>query len=86
MSINSDHCFVILYRMKKGGLFVLWLLLLFISLALDKCIWSCEHVIEEKTGEVICNQLYAPCNACGSFQGPNKCNMLRGAVAYFETL
>lgn len=27
---------------------------------------------EKKTGEVICNQLYAPCNACGSFKRPSK--------------
>lgn len=72
-------------REAKVGLFVLWLLLLFISLPLDKCIRSCEHLIEKKTGEVICNPLYAPWNACGGFKRPNKYDMLQGAVAHFET-
>lgn len=67
------------------GLFLPWLLLLFISPPLDKCVQSCEHLIEEKTGEVICNQSFAPCNSCGSFKRPNKYDMLCGAVAHFET-
>lgn len=35
------------------------LLLLFISPLLDKCVQRCEHLIEEMTGEVIFNDLYA---------------------------
>lgn len=50
---------------KAGvGLFVLRLLLLFIFLS----IWSYEHLIEEKTGEAICNQLYTACDAHASFK------------------
>lgn len=73
-------------REARVELFVLWLLLLFISLPLDKCIRSRERLIEKKTGEEICNQLYAPCNAGGSFKRTSKCDIPRGAVAHFETL
>lgn len=52
---------------------------------MDECIQSCEHLIEKKTGEMICNQLYAPCNARGSFKRAHKYDMLRRAVARFET-
>lgn len=64
------------------GLFVLWLLLLFGSLPLDRCIHSFEHLIEKKTGEVICNRAMLVVAS----RGPTKYDMLQGAVAHFETL
>lgn len=58
---------------KAGvGLFVLRLLLLFIFLPLEESIWSYEHLIEEKIGEAICNQLYTACDAHASFKRPGK--------------
>lgn len=58
---------------KAGvGLFVLRLLLLFIFLPLEESIWSYEHLIEEKIGEAICNQLYTARDAHASFKRPGK--------------
>lgn len=57
---------------KAGvGLFVLRLLL-FIFLPLEESIWSYEHLIEEKIGEAICNQLYTARDAHASFKRPGK--------------
>lgn len=54
------------------GLFVLRLLLFFIFLPLEESIQSYEHLIEEQTGEAICNQSYTVRDAHASFKRPGK--------------